>query len=178
MMYSIAFKANDKTNLILFGSISIIAMGLTVWGIILNYYKYGNLKRNVALYFGISTIAYSCGFFWMYYEILYKIADVDNPIYMILGLVGYIAFAWFVLYYRYKVHKGVYKNKAGVPKYSVIIFVTIFGSIVTRGYFEKLNEGIKPFIMAVIALLISYVFSVGVAQLFEFWRISKSGKRS
>ena len=167
LMYSLLFKAHEKLNLLFGVGVCVSVICLTVWGIALQLNKKKDLAGSLSTYFGVSAIAYSWAWLWMYYEVVYKIGDMQNPIYLIIGLLGYLIFIGFILHYRYMVWKGVYKNKGGAPKYSVIIAVAIAGSIVAQGLLEKIGEDMQTLIMAVIALMISYVFSIGFAAIFE-----------
>lgn len=176
MTYCCAFTANEKKNYLLFGIIGVIAISLTVWGVILSCFKISNLEHKLDIYFGVSCIAYSLAFFWMYYEILYKILAVDNIIYLALGLVGYFVIVGAVLYYRNKVNKGDFKDKSGAPNYMIISLLTILGSIVARGYFDKLEKDSENFILAIFALFLSYVFSLGVVPIYETYLKQKIKK--
>ena len=167
MMYTGTFETHENPNQLMFGCVGVLAICLTVWGIALQTSKKNDLAGRVSLYLGVSSIAYSWAWLWMYYEVVYMIADIQNPIYLIIGLLGYLIFIGFILHYRYMVWKGVYKNRGGAPNYSVIIAVAIASSIVAQGLLEKIGEDMQTLIMAVIALMISYVFSIGFAAIFE-----------
>lgn len=168
LLYGILLESKEKLTLNIVLTAVIIIVGITSWAILILFSNSNKLIRRGVLYFGFLTTLYSTAFFWIYYQMLYKIMFVKSSLYAILGMAGYVMFIIYVIYYKYRVYKEAYKNKSGKPNFSIILLITIFGSILAKGYLEKLSEERKVFILALGALFISYVFSIGVSLLFDY----------
>lgn len=178
MMWGILDTAHERIGIIFVLVIVSICIIKPICGIVICNLKKISVNQTTVLYFGISTIVYSFMFFWMFYEELYKIALINSPLYLIIGIIGYVACVGLVINYRYKIYKGIKKDKSGAPKYYVIGIITIVGSIFVKGYFERLGEGMKQILIAVLMLFISYVLSFGFVQLFYFWTSLKHKKNT
>ncbi|KNY30590.1 hypothetical protein [Pseudobacteroides cellulosolvens] len=176
IMYGTKFTANEKLGASFITAIIAVCIGLPFWGIVLYYFKCHKFSQVFVLYFGVSTIVYSIMFFWIFYEVLYKIALIENAFYLILGGIGYITVVILILYYRYNINRGVYKDKSGLPKYTVIGVVALIGGIIFKAFMDKQSESIQNIALAVVALIISYAFSFGFTQLFSYWLILKENK--
>lgn len=176
IMYGAKFTANEKLGAWFITAIIAVCIGLPFWGIVLYYFKSDKFSQTFALYFGVSTIVYSIMFFWIFYEVLYKIALIENAFYLVLGGIGYITVVVLILYYKYNIHRGVYKDKSGVPRFAIIGVVTIIGGIIFKAFMDKQSESMQNIVLAVVALIISYAFSFGFTQLFSYWFFLKENK--
>lgn len=175
MMWCILFKAHEKPDIYFITSIVAICVIKPMLGMIIKYKL--TLDVNVgAMYFGTSTVIYSLMFFWMFYGALYKVVLVRSPLYLVLGAVGYIIFFSLMLYYRCGVIMEKHKDRSGKPNYAIIGVATFLGPIFIKRHFDKLGEDVKSITVAIIALFISYVFSVGGVLLIERWVCRKFRK--
>ena len=107
------------------------------------------------MFFAFASLSFSLSFMAAYYTTVYKINKLDNPIYLIGGLLGYIIILMSLFYYRYRVYRGYSKNLAGSPKYGVKVSSTIFGGVVFRAVMSKAGENIQQMVLAFISLLVS-----------------------
>lgn len=168
MMFCIQFEARTRAPITFWALIVTVAIILTIWGSVLLITKKDLLVERFSLYFGISSLAYSIAFLWLFYETFYNIILISSPIYLIISIIGYITVVLSILFYRFNVYNGRHKDKAGRPNYTIIISITLICSIVFRTFFDSTKIGTEPFIMGISMLLLSYFFSFGVTQLFDY----------
>ncbi|QHI73458.1 hypothetical protein [Aminipila terrae] len=123
-------------------------------------------ERVGSYYLGVSFELYSLMFLWLSYMVLHNDTNFSN-IFLIGGILGYIVIMIVLVYYRFNVAIGKFKNRSGAPNYKIIGIMTIVGGFALNYFTDNMGQGVNAILITFGTLVISYIFSIGGVLLIE-----------
>lgn len=154
---------NSEVRQIILGVSMCTVTGMVAWGLSLKYNENIQMaEKRFLLYSGVSTVLCSIYFLYMYY------IDINEEILTIAGTAAYSTVFIESARYKYVSYRGGYEDTPGMRPY-IYIPLAIFISLLFIGGIDNGNIKIdSDFMLSLMFLLLSILFSSGTYLLVEY----------